>query len=164
MNRRALLRKHFLDAWKSCINEDYRQQRINSERSLQASLWSRLNSKLPPKNRRMFIEPCLQIKANKESVKKHPDLVICNTNTREVICIVELKYQPRVKPDWKKDIDTFKWIIVNRDKLFVSNTRFRGLETDNKTYQLSKDILFVWAGIHTEFGIKLKEKLDLDLQ
>jgi len=44
MSRRTVLRSQLTTAWREAIEEDYRSQRINSERSLQASLWSRLNS------------------------------------------------------------------------------------------------------------------------
>lgn len=103
MNRRGLLRGQLTQAWGMAIDEDYRRQRINSERSLQASLWSKLNVLLPPESRRMFIEPKLKatVAALDGQVKpefRFPDIVICNT--REVIGIVEVKYLPRAKPNW----------------------------------------------------------------
>jgi hypothetical protein len=80
------------------------------------------------------------------SVVRFPDLVICNT--KEVIGIVELKYQPRGKPNWPKDLQTFDFIVKNRDQIYVSNARYRGIIADDREYPLAKDILFVWAGIH----------------
>jgi len=78
----------------------------------------------------------------------HPDIAICNT--REVIAIIELKYQPKAQPRYKKDIATLNLLSRYRKKLSLSNTRFRGAETDAKAYQFSPKMLFVWAGIHGE--------------
>src|SRR5690606_13711830 len=83
---------------------------INSERSLQASLWARLNKILPRTNRRMFIELGLSISGTNHQVR-YPDIVICHS--RSVIGISELKYLPRTRPAWQKDIATFRWIVEN---------------------------------------------------
>ncbi len=71
---------------------------------------------------------------------KFPDIVVCNT--RQIIGIVELKYQPRVRPSWRKDIGTFDWIDKHKDKISVSNVRFQGVEVDKRPYcsgQLTPD-------------------------
>ena len=94
MKQRALLKSQIIEAWHQCINNDYRLQRINSERSLQAAFWSQLNS-IFSENRRMFIEPGLVFENDGENNKLIPDLVICNK--KEVIGIIELKYLPRVQ-------------------------------------------------------------------
>lgn len=145
MRQRSILQSQIIKAWKQCITRDYRTQRINSERSLQASFWSRLNSILS-KNRRMFIEPGLMISTNGETTRCFPDLVICNT--KEVIGVIELKYQPRGKPYYKKDIDSLSRIARHRKRITISNQRFRGRPNDETIYSLSKHILFVWAGVH----------------
>lgn len=102
----------------------------------------------------MFIEPAMKISVRRSdgSEKVHikfPDIVVCNT--RQIIGIVELKYQPRVRPSWRKDIGTFDWIDKHKDKISVSNVRFQGVEVDKRAYTLAKDVLFVWAGIHAEW-------------
>ncbi len=145
MKQRWLIESQIAKAWNNCISEDYCTQRINSERSLQASLWSHLNSILA-KNRRMFIEPYMSIKINDNVIRLMPDLVICNT--REVIGIIELKYTPRGQPNYKKDINSLSKIAKYRRDITISNERFRGQVIDEKEYNLSKDILFVWAGVH----------------
>jgi len=145
MNERRLLKSQIIAAWHQCIAEDYRAQRINSERSLQASLWSRLNPLLS-KNRRMFIEPYIVIRIGTGTIRVIPDLVICNT--KEVIGVLELKYKPRARPEYKKDIATLSIIAKYRESIAVSNQRFRGQLIDETIYGLSKDILFVWAGVH----------------
>ena len=150
MHQRNLLRSQIIEAWQQCIAKDYRIQRINSERSLQASFWSRLNSLLL-ENRRMFIEPSILITIKNEAKRVYPDLVICNT--KEVIGVIELKYQPRVKPNYMKDVDTLSNIARYRKSISISNHRFRGKPIDEKTYSLSKHILFVWAGVHGGIGL-----------
>ena len=150
---RSRLRKQIRESWHRAISEDYSAQRINSERSLQASVWSRLNATLLSGTRRMFIEPSLVCNAE----IRRPDIVICNT--KAVIGIIELKYIPRGSPKWAKDIDTFRWVLDNRNDIFVSNTRYRGIAADARRYPLGEDVLFVWAGVHSRTGLTLKEYL-----
>ena len=145
MNQRWLLKSQIIQAWNDCIKNDYSAQRINSERSLQASFWSYLNDILSI-NRRMFIEPCMTIKTNGRTGKIFPDLVICST--RDVIGVIELKYLPRATPNYKKDIKSLSTIAKHREHITISNERFRGRAVDEKIYGLSKSILFVWAGVH----------------
>jgi hypothetical protein len=141
MKQRALFRSQLTKAWKECIDQDYQRRRINSERSLQASLWSRLNSKLSV-NRQIFIEPRIYFK---ESAKAYiPDFVICNS--RQVISIIEIKYQPRVKPDYVKDIATLAEIAKRRGKVELRNERHLGGVP--KTFDMAEQVLFVWAGVH----------------
>ncbi len=147
MKERSLIKTQIIQAWNDCINIDYCNQRVNSERSLQASFWSYLNQSLS-KNRRLFIEPGLSIKMKDGFKKLVPDIVVCNR--REVISVVELKYLPRAQPKFKKDIETLSLIANNRDQLEISNSRFRGVEKDGNKYSLSKNILFVWAGVHAK--------------
>lgn len=163
MNRRNLLRKQIVQAWHEAITEDYQTQRINSERSLQASLWSRLNAILPTESRRMFIEP--KLKAEVETLEgqmspelRFPDIVVCDT--KEVIGIVEVKYLPRARPRWRKDLKTFKWIHEEREDLFIQNVRYRGVAVDDREYPIAEDVLFVWAGVHALCGIDLTQEIE----
>lgn len=153
MKQRSLIKSQIIQAWNECINEDYCNQRINSERSLQASLWSHL-SKLLSRNRRLFIEPGITIKTKDELKKLVPDIVVCNT--KEVIAVIELKYLPRVQPRYKKDINSLSLIAKNRRKISIANDRFKGAEKDANKYALSKSVLFVWAGVHA------KEKVEMN--
>lgn len=153
MSNRSLLRRQIRQAWEQGLADDYASQRINSERSLQASLWARLNEILPRTNRRIFIEPGLSISGRDRQVR-YPDIVICNS--RSVIGIIELKYLPRTRPAWQKDIATFRWIVENKATLFVSNARFRGVNADARVYPLADDVLYVWAGVHAAADIDLQ--------
>jgi hypothetical protein len=148
MKQRSLIQSQIIQAWNECIDEDYCNQRINSERSLQASFWSHLN-KLLSRNRRLFIEPGIVIDMGKDGLKRLvPDIVVCNT--KEVIAVIELKYLPRVQARYKKDIDSLSLIAKNRKQISIANDRFRGTEKDANKYVLSKNVLFVWAGVHAK--------------
>jgi hypothetical protein len=156
MTSRALLRSQIRKAWRQTINEDYMAERINSERSLQAAFWSRLNQILPSKTRRTFIEPRL-FAIGKPRAAKYPDIVICNS--REVIGIIELKYQPRGRPSWDKDLTTFRWIAKSKTHISVSNERFRGVTAGTREYRIAKHILYVWAGVHADSQSDLRPDL-----
>lgn len=145
--RRPLQRQIEL-AWENVIQQDYERQRVNSERSLQASLWSQLNVLLPPKTRRIFIEPALSIAAASSTKNVIPDFVICNS--RQVIAVVELKYQPRMQPSFRKDIETLRAIASNRSGIFVANCRYRGERSFVRSYPVANKALFIWAGVHRE--------------
>jgi len=147
MKQRALIKKQIIKAWEESIQLDYYNQRINSERSLQASFWSRLNFILS-KNRRLFIEPTITITIDSGIKKLTPDIVVCNT--KKVIAVIELKYSPRAQPKFQKDIESLCSIARNREQIIISNERFRGIEKDGNKYALSNNVLFVWAGVHAK--------------
>lgn len=154
MKQRDLLKSQIIDAWAQSISVDYNNQRINSERSLQASFWSHLNIILK-KNRRLFIEPTMSINTQYGIKRLIPDIVVCNT--KEVISVIELKYIPRGQPKYKKDIETLSLISEFRNQISIVNDRFKGSEKDSKKYPLSKNVLFVWAGIHAKEKIQMNE-------
>jgi hypothetical protein len=158
MTSRTLLRSQISAAWQRSIEQDYSSQRINSERSLQASLWANLNLILPSDTRRMFIEPGMSVLGSPK--KCFPDIVICNT--RSVIGIIELKYQPRAQPSWEKDLSTFHWITENREHITISNMRFRGISSDTRSYPLAETILYVWAGVHAACNLNLRGHINPD--
>ncbi|MCG7946626.1 MAG: hypothetical protein N0C84_09840 [Candidatus Thiodiazotropha taylori] len=145
MNGRGLIKSQIIDSWNGCIETDYARQRINSERSLQAAFWAQLNALLGA-NRRLFIEPRVSAKEEGETKTVYPDIVVCNT--KEVIAVVELKYLPRGKPSYLKDVRNLDFLARKREGITVANSRYSGPEVDSKEYTLSKNILFVWAGVH----------------
>ena len=143
---RTTLRQQLFAAWSAVIEQDYRAQRVNSERSLQASFWAQLNSILPTTTRRMFIEPRLSICVDGLTKHRYPDIVICNS--RNVVAVVELKYLPRTAPRYRKDIETLQLISRNRTGVRVANQRHKGPTRDAREYALGRDVLFVWAGVY----------------
>jgi hypothetical protein len=157
MNRRSVLRRQIAEAWEKTMLGDYAAQRINSERSLQASVWAHLNAILPADTRRTFIEPRLSLPSGVRRVRC-PDIVICSR--RLVIGIVEVKYKPRGRAEWRKDLDTFRWIADNRETIRISNVRFRGVAADARSYPLSRNLLYVWAGVHAACELDLAECIE----
>ena len=97
----------------------------------------------------------MSVKTRQGLKKLVPDIVVCNS--KEVISVVELKYLPRTQPKYKKDIESLAFIAQNRQRIIIANHRFRGAEKDTNKYALSKNVLFVWAGVHA------KEKTDGEL-
>jgi hypothetical protein len=144
---RRLIESNIIEAWYRCVKNDYSRQRINSERSLQASFGFYLNKLLPP-DQRLFIEPRVAVTHRAGIKKLHPDIVVCRK--RLVTAIVELKYLPKTRPNYKKDIESLAFISKYRDKIFISNSRYRGPETGEGEYKLSKRILFVYACVHKD--------------
>lgn len=149
---RKPLQDQLIAAWRRAIQTDYSDQRINSERSLQAALWSQLNQVLPRNTRRLFVEPRVELNIRQQTHHFYPDLVICNTQT--VIAVIELKYQPRVRPSYRKDLRTLAMLARYRHQVQVSNVRYRGTTNDARAYPLSQSVLFVWAGVHRPLADK----------
>lgn len=143
MTIRRPLQGRLLKAWERVVANDYGKQRINSERSLQAAFWAALNSELPARQR-MFIEPRFRISSC--GTKCVPDIVICGRRT--IIAVVELKYKPRGKAMFQKDLRTLDLLSRGRQDLSICNERYAGPDVDSTDYTFSKNTLFVWAGFH----------------
>jgi hypothetical protein len=80
---------------------DYMSQTIRSECGLQVYLAARLMEafRIESVTRRLFVKP--RIKLNTE-LAVLPDLLVYNRQS--IIGVVELNYQPRVKPNSSKDV------------------------------------------------------------
>ncbi|QDT70318.1 hypothetical protein MalM25_32650 [Planctomycetes bacterium MalM25] len=143
---RQPLRKLLREEWFGLIQHEYANQRINSERSLQAALWARLNARLPVRTRQLFVEPRFSMRVGKKSNTVLPDLVICNSRT--VIAVVELKYEPRKAPSLKKDLETLELLAKSGDALDLGKERYLGERPDERRYALNDHTLFVWAGVY----------------
>ena len=145
MTIRRPLQTQLLKAWRTAISEHYTSCQINSERSLQASLWGNLIAELPP-SRRTFIEPRIHCETDTAIPKLFPDLIVCNS--RSVIAVIELKYTPRMNPQFKKDLRTLNWLATNKSTLYVENTRYLGQNKRQHRYVLADHVLFGWASVH----------------
>ncbi len=147
------LQELILKSWKECIKRDYNNQRINTERSLQASFWSCLNKNIQAKtNRQLFIEVPIKINVGKLNKKVIPDIIICSP--QKVIAVIELKYLPRGQPNYKKDIETLALISRYKHKIKISNNRFRGNNKKRTEYEFSSKVLFITASVHAKEKIK----------
>lgn len=160
MNLRRPLRRQLTQAWTQTIQSHYESQQINSEHALQVLFCMSLSALLPP-NRRVFIEPKLLVVGETPELR-YPDLAICNS--REIIGFVELKYTPRMAPQWQKDIATLEWIDEHREVVQIRNERFRGVEDPLPTYPVARDALYVWAGVHAACDIELCDHIRPDLR
>ncbi len=78
--------------------------------------------------------------------QRKPDIMICNT--RSIIGVVELKYNPMGSPKYLKDMETLDWIARNPDGVQVQNNRYVGVVRDDRVYPLASEAVLCWAGIH----------------
>ena len=145
MTNRGLLRRHLRNAWVSTMHEVYAQQLINSERSLQVHFAARLMEEFKHDRvkRYLFVEPKLVLD---QGQRIHPDLLICNS--REVIGAIELKYQPNLPPRYVKDFATLDALDKGCTSVRLENKRYRGPGRGELGFQLSANLLFVWAGVY----------------
>ena len=90
----------------------------------------------------------MKIKINGNIKKVIPDIIICSP--QKVIAVIELKYLPRGQPKYEKDLETLALISKHRNKIKVTNKRFRGENKQRTEYDLSSNMLFVWASVHAE--------------
>lgn len=144
MPKRTGIRNQLIRAWEQTVRSDYCSGHINSERSLQASLFANLRTVLKEDDvqRHVFIEPTLKVS---DGNIVRPDIMVCNA--REAICFLELKYVPRGKVDTSKDMRSLTSIARSTD-MSVSLERYRGPKLPPMSFKISKTVLFAWAGIH----------------
>ena len=145
MAERVLLKKQIIRSWTASIKNEYDNQLINSERGLQFYFCRHLleEFKFDGLNRTLFIEPRISIGNSRES--RYPDIVICNS--KQIVSVIEIKYQPRSTPDFAKDLATLNWIRDGGSNFSLTNERFLGKKNvGQKGYKLESDAIFCWAG------------------
>ena len=147
MGRRNLLRSQLVSAWQQTITETYQNQLINSERGLQVFFCSALLQAFDDAGvkRKIFVEPRLSTVDGGD--RRYPDMVVCNS--RSVIGIVELKYLPRTRPKYRKDLQTLERASQVHADLEIYSNRFLGKRRNKLTYPLAADSVLCWAGIYT---------------
>ena len=112
-------------------------------------MWSKLNHHLGS-NWRLFIEPPITVLADGRKKTLRPDIVV--GDTRQIIAVIELKYLPRTRPRYEKDIRSLGLIADNKRLAKIRHDRFRGPQTAAVEYSASASTLFVWAGVHVAGG------------
>jgi len=147
MNQRTALRSDLRAAWESVISKKYDERLIDSEASLQVHFCMALLSRFCDEGRvrRIFVEPSVQVL--NPSIYKKPDLLICNQ--RQIIGMVELKYVPRGRATYSKDLETLAHLSENRLKFEISNQRYRGPKGLGRTFTLASDAVLCWAGVYS---------------
>jgi hypothetical protein len=142
---RTPLRKQLWATWRECIRTEYLSHVINSERGLQAVFYHRL-MKHVSENRTVLVEPRFAIEVDGKPEVVVPDLLICNS--RRIIGIVELKYQPLYRMSFGKDLQTLSLLSRSRRSVLMKNDRCLGPDDAFAKFELAEDALFVWAGVH----------------
>ena len=146
MSQRKILRDDLRFTWNSVIEHQYTNRRIDSEASLQvhfaAALLGRFESE--GRTRRIFVEPTIKILSPK--LHKIPDLLICNQ--RSIIGMVELKYKPRGRVDYRKDLETLLALSEQRLEFSVSNARYLGPKKVGKVFSLAPNAVLCWAAVY----------------
>jgi len=147
MNQRAALRGDLKAAWKSVIQCKYDKQQIDSEASLQVHFAAALldRFKCESRTRRIFVEPTIQIESPR--IYKKPDLLICNRQS--IIGIIEIKFVPRGRARYQKDLETLDLLIENRLKFAIANERYLGPHKVTKRYSLAQDAVLCWAAVYS---------------
>lgn len=157
MQRRVPFRRHLFEAWRQTIEVQYQGQLINSERGLQVYFCAALLRVFDAAKikRRIFVEPRLSSGSAVEYY--YPDIVICNT--RYIIGLVELKYLPRGRPDYRKDVSTLEFAASNPAGLAITNDRFLGVTADNRPYPLAPDAVLCWGAVYTGKPLNVRARV-----
>ena len=132
---------HIEAAWTKSIEEDYDKHTILSERALQASLWAHLKNKA--KGQFIFIEPKIQLPplGDEKPRTTIPDIVVCRG--RSIIAVIELKFAPRGKPDFKADIVKLQSFYANKSTIELALPRFMGIKVKDHSYKITNRTQFV---------------------
>lgn len=101
---------------------------------------------------RIFVEPSVQVLNS--SIYKKPDLLICNQ--RQIIGMVELKYAPRGRATYAKDLETLAHLSEHRLKFEISNQRYLGPKKLGKPFTLASNAVLCWAGVYS--GAKISNE------
>ena len=152
MRTRSTLRSQLKRAWETTIEQHYDHQLINSEHGLQAYFCVELLQEFDDMSRRIFIEPQMSFPNGQ---RRHPDLVICDS--KSIIGIVEFKYTPKKRPSYKKDLETLGLAVEHAKTLKISNDRFKGVVSDEKSYKLSPTAVLCWAGVYSGEAVSFKK-------
>lgn len=134
----------FQSAWSWSIS-DYEQRRINSEHTLQSSIYHYLRASLP-ENYDVYTEAVIRLsEAATEMQSKRKvvvDLLVCLE--REIIAAIELKYTPRGAPtleSLKKDVRSLSCITNRRNlenRVAIEMPRFRSSDGDSLRLSISR--------------------------
>ena len=146
MRKFSLLRSQLLAAWHKTIEGQYAEQLINSERGLQVYFCKHLLDQFEEKqkSRRLFIEPSVTFEDT--APRRVPDIVICDEN--KIIGVVEIKYQPRAKPSFIKDLETLDSFLKSGNCVELANHRYRGERKALQKFELAPDVVLCWAGVY----------------
>jgi len=146
MQKRYMLRRHIVSAWHKTVEEAYSERLINSERSLQHYFCSKLLAEFSDEEvkRLIFVEPCFTCPTTGK--RRSPDVIVCHS--RQIIGAIELKFLPRGRPSFEKDLDTLRWLGTVGGAVSLVNERYLGVPRPAHEYTIADDAVLCWAGIY----------------
>ena len=159
---RQTLRDQLVQAWHQTIEQPYREQLINSERGLQVHFCAALLNIFSKyeRPRRIFVEPRISSKLLDKGYI--PDVLICNQ--RSIIGIVELKYKPKGRAKYVKDLRTLERLTDQEAEITIANDRFRGKKLNVRSYKMASNSIVCWAAVYSGKIIQAEAKLDPQLK
>jgi hypothetical protein len=125
-------------AWDEAV-EAYLKSHVNSERTLQASIYASLLHQLP-EGHRVLCEPCIDLQGHGRFI---PDMVVLSQN--QIEAVIELKFVPHHYPT-TEDFEKLKKYSFATDEfpLLLSPTTGR---YDDTKFKFSPECLLAYAVI-----------------
>ena len=159
MQKRYKLRRHIVSAWHQVLGVPYCERRINSERALQFFFCTSLMEQFKDVGvRSIYIEPTFRCPENDQL--RSPDVVV--THSKQIIAVIELKYQPRGNPSFTKDLETLAWFSSVGSSVSLENERYLGPEGNERSYTVAPDAVLCWAGIYKGPEVQVHPPEELD--
>ena len=133
-------------AWSDAVAA-YLDSRINSERTLQASIYANLLNRLP-EGHRVLCEPCIDLHGHGRFI---PDMVVLSQN--QIEAVIELKFVPHYYPT-TEDLEKLKKYSLAADEfpLLLNPTTGR---YDDKKVRFSPDCILAFAVIGQHNAVAL---------
>jgi len=142
------MRQLFEECWKEIVGA-YQNGRINSERTLQAKLFSALERRLP-KSAVVLCEPTIDLQKVGTVI---PDVVVVDGG--EVCAVVELKFVPHHFPLYKGDLEKLQAYGRAADRFLLMVEPISGKFTTAE-FRFSTQCLLVFGAV----GQKCAEAMD----
>jgi len=149
------MKDNFQRAW-SLTQDAYARSRINSERTLQALLYSSLSSLLEPADI-VICEPSIVLQNKGQYI---PDMLVIRGD--EVIAAVELKFVPHHYPHFRDDLEKLKTYAHSRDHFHLLLDPNTGCFTDRQ-FNFAPDCLLVFGVVGQHDSEAAHEQTLLDL-
>lgn len=131
------------------IKESFLQQKINTERLLQAEFYRQLKDRLTDPVYNVWVEPVLAFRENDiELTHKKPDIVI--TKEKEVVGVIELKFVPWAEADYIEDINKLEKLSrEGGNKIYLLQNIYSGEwhKDEESSFTISSNLLSVFAVI-----------------
>jgi hypothetical protein len=135
--------------WTNQLKEYFDNTTFCSERHFQAEFYRHLTTELEKISTdfKVFVEPRIELKIGRSYLDTRPDLVV--VYQKQLLCIIELKYQMKSPALWEADIDKLQVFAASTMK---KNTKIYAKleEIGEEPYMLGTEILCCFAVITKE--------------